>query len=67
MSATAVVFMHDVWGLEQVGGEPARMVDWEVKRKGTAYLDALRRVAWREGILFSSVAALAVNWENEDE
>ena len=37
--------MHDVWGLEQVGGEPARIVDGEVERKGRAYLDALRRVA----------------------
>ena len=67
VSATAVVFMHDVWGLVQVGGEPARVVDEEVKRKGRAYLDALRRVAWREGILFGSVAAMAVYWENEDE
>lgn len=59
--------MHEVWGLEQVGGEPARMVDGEVKRKGRAYLDALRRIAWREGILFSNVAALVVYWRNLDE
>ena len=58
--------MHDVWGLEQVGGEPARMVEEEVKRKGRAYLDALQRVARREGILCIDVAALVINWENED-